>query len=538
MAFRIDKSITQDDWIGQDRLAVDAVGTVEIENLAVTNPKLADLAVDTAKISGSAVTTAKIADSNVTLAKMAANSVDTLQLVDGSVETSKIVDSNVTESKLAADSVSKLKLNSDVVTGEDGLAYNETLGLHISAGMIKDSMLENGDSYQGVGFVKEDGSVAITATQDIKDLNITSGTGSSSTSTGAVIVSGGAGISENLNVGGTFDVAGAIDGQSSLNIDGVATISGATHIGSSLTVDGNTSVNGNLYVAGVTTTVNSTDLLVADSLITINEGEGGSGVSSITAGIEIDRGTFDNYMFIFDDATDNFKVGEFDNLQPVATREDDTDMQDGGIALWNSTNIRLETDSNFTFDGTNFVINSTQGVSSIDTTIDGSSTDTDLATALAVKSYVDTEIASATAAGLQNVVEDLDPALGGDLFLNSSAIGNEQISGSAGTHDVELVGGMKLSHRTVTATDTVHNFNDHIIHCSPASSMTLTLPTGSAGKTVKVTCSSAVSDSITVKLEPKTGETILGENPSVGLVLDNPYSAVTLISNGSDWAVL
>ena len=51
-------------------------------------------------------------------------------------------------------------------------------------------------------------------------------------------------------------------------------------------------VNGNLTVSGTTTTVNSTETLVADRILTLNAGESGDGVTNGAAGIEVDRGSY------------------------------------------------------------------------------------------------------------------------------------------------------------------------------------------------------------------------------------------------------
>lgn len=64
---------------------------------------------------------------------------------------------------------------------------------------------------------------------------------------------------------------------------------------------GTLTINGNLNVQGETTTVGSSDLVVSDNTITVNDGESGAGVSLNTAGIIVDRGTLDNAEFFFDE---------------------------------------------------------------------------------------------------------------------------------------------------------------------------------------------------------------------------------------------
>jgi hypothetical protein len=72
----------------------------------------------------------------------------------------------------------------------------------------------------------------------------------------------------------------------------------------------NVIVNGDLTVNGTTTTVSSEDLLVTDNTITLNFGETGAGVSTGTAGIEIDRGTLSGVSLRWNEATDTWQVTE------------------------------------------------------------------------------------------------------------------------------------------------------------------------------------------------------------------------------------
>lgn len=62
-------------------------------------------------------------------------------------------------------------------------------------------------------------------------------------------------------------------------------------------------VTGNLIVQGSTTTVNTTNLDIEDNIITLNKGETGAGISDFPrrSGIEIDRGTFLNSQFVFEE---------------------------------------------------------------------------------------------------------------------------------------------------------------------------------------------------------------------------------------------
>lgn len=103
-----------------------------------------------------------------------------------------------------------------------------------------------------------------------------------------------------------------------------------------------------LYVSNIVTTyVNTEDLNVKDNLITINSGETGSGVTNLFAGIRVDRGYLTDYLFIFDEIQDNFRIGESGDTQAVATREDYP--IDYGIPVWNSVNYRFDTSDFFKY---------------------------------------------------------------------------------------------------------------------------------------------------------------------------------------------
>jgi hypothetical protein len=120
--------------------------------------------------------------------------------------------------------------------------------------------------------------------------------------------------------------------------------------------NGDVTISGDLTVNGTATTVNTQELLVEDNMITLNNGEVGPGVTAGSAGVEIDRGSATNYLFEFNETTDDFRVGESGDTQAVATREDTP--TDNGVAFWNDTNNKFETSSLFTWDGTDLTVNS------------------------------------------------------------------------------------------------------------------------------------------------------------------------------------
>lgn len=117
------------------------------------------------------------------------------------------------------------------------------------------------------------------------------------------------------------------------------------HQGKALYTAGNLTIGGDLTVSGTTTTVHSEELTVADKTITVNASETGAGITGDQyAGIEIDRGSESNYMFVFDEVQDNFRVGISGSLQAVATREDNP--IDTRVPWWNGSEVRFDTIGN------------------------------------------------------------------------------------------------------------------------------------------------------------------------------------------------
>ena len=157
--------------------------------------------------------------------------------------------------------------------------------------------------------------------------------------------------------GGSFDDLTGVDITNPLNNDilkysngdWVNSVADASFVGlPSISEDtGTVTINASLDVKGTTTTINSTNLEVADNIIYINAGETGPGVSLGSAGIEVDRGTGAvDYQILFDESADVFKVGEIGSLQVVATREDSP--TDGYVAIWNNSTSRFDTVNNLT----------------------------------------------------------------------------------------------------------------------------------------------------------------------------------------------
>ena len=88
-------------------------------------------------------------------------------------------------------------------------------------------------------------------------------------------------------------------------------------------ISGDLTVEGDFMVSGTTTTVNTETVLIKDNILTINSSlSNSSPPSTLISGIEVRRGTESNYYFVFEEASQTFKIGLCNQLQAVTTRED------------------------------------------------------------------------------------------------------------------------------------------------------------------------------------------------------------------------
>lgn len=111
---------------------------------------------------------------------------------------------------------------------------------------------------------------------------------------------------------------------------------------SGLTIENDVLIGGDVIVNGLTTLINTDVLAIKDNIIEINSAETGPGVTipSGLSGIRINRGTSTAYQFVFREADDAFCIGEENDIQTVATRED-TPL-DKGIMIFNDLEKRLD----------------------------------------------------------------------------------------------------------------------------------------------------------------------------------------------------
>jgi hypothetical protein len=80
------------------------------------------------------------------------------------------------------------------------------------------------------------------------------------------------------------------------------------------TLAGTVVVTGNLVVHGVQTVVESTTTTVVDPIITLNQGESGSGVTAGQAGIEVDRGSGTDVKLIWNETVKRWQISDHTNF--------------------------------------------------------------------------------------------------------------------------------------------------------------------------------------------------------------------------------
>jgi hypothetical protein len=135
------------------------------------------------------------------------------------------------------------------------------------------------------------------------------------------------------------------------------------------TVDSALTVTGNLTITGTTTTVETTNTEITDRVITLNKGESGAGVTGVTSGLEIERGSLANALIVFDESTDTFRIstdggGSYDTITTtagagIANIVEDTTPQLGGdldINGFNITSANTNQDINIIPSGTGNVV--------------------------------------------------------------------------------------------------------------------------------------------------------------------------------------
>jgi hypothetical protein len=126
-------------------------------------------------------------------------------------------------------------------------------------------------------------------------------------------ISGGTGVTYNSG-SGVIAIGQAVETTSDVTFNDV-TMTGELKGPATFTIDpaahgddtGTVVIAGNLTVNGTTTSVNSNEVNIGDSIIVLNSDE--TGAPSQNGGFEIERGTATNVSFIWDEANDYWSLG-------------------------------------------------------------------------------------------------------------------------------------------------------------------------------------------------------------------------------------
>lgn len=102
-------------------------------------------------------------------------------------------------------------------------------------------------------------------------------------------------------------------------------------------------IKGDVTQEGDTFITQAERVEVRDNMILINEGETGAGVTAGFAGIEVDRGTEQNFMFGFNESDGMFKIGKEGDMFDVALRQPVGNMIDGMFASWDAATKTFKT---------------------------------------------------------------------------------------------------------------------------------------------------------------------------------------------------
>lgn len=214
-----------------------------------TDPE-ADSATDTLNLTnGNGITITGNSTTDTIDVAVTDGGIDTLQLAAGAVETAKIADSNVTYAKIQ--NVGSLKVLGNVL-GSASTVAEITIDTDFT-----DGVSNTHNTIGSAKAIKDYIDAQITA----EDLDIAGDSG-----TGAVDLD-----SQSLTIAGTTnEIETSASGQT-------ITIG----LPNDVTIGNNLTVTGNLTVSGDTTTVNTTNLLVEDTFISLNSG----GSTNVDAGI-------------------------------------------------------------------------------------------------------------------------------------------------------------------------------------------------------------------------------------------------------------
>jgi hypothetical protein len=156
------------------------------------------------------------------------------------------------------------------------------------------------------------------ATQGVRRIEVSSATGATSTTTGALQVAGGVGLTGNLYAGGLVRLTDATESEAVSS--GALIVSGGVGVAKNLNVGGDIQVTGDFTVAGTFTTTASDSLAINDPFLFLATNNSGDSIDTGFVSKYVDGALVDRYSGFFRDVTDaTYKIFSNLTVQPSTT---------------------------------------------------------------------------------------------------------------------------------------------------------------------------------------------------------------------------
>ena len=195
----------------------------------------------------------------------------------------------------------------------------EISGTSLQLSSIPNSSLAN-STFQVVGGNGLTGGGSATSLGSSSTLAVGAGTGIS-VAADAVAVKGASSLSDDTIV--------RWDDTNGQFVDTVITQNASTGV---VTVGDDLVVTGDLTVQGALTSIETTNTAITDNVIVLNSGETGAGITSVTSGIEIERGTEGNKTFVYHETNGQWELSGQLKISDIPT---DSDV--GSFLIQNTT---------------------------------------------------------------------------------------------------------------------------------------------------------------------------------------------------------
>lgn len=203
---------------------------------------------------------------------------------------------------ISSESADEIFMYDTSLGGAAYLSVNSASGITIDSAnndlklsSIPNSSLTN-STFQVVGGNGLTGGGSATSLGSSSTLAVGAGTGIS-VGSDAVAVKGASSLSDDTIV--------MWDDTNGQFVDTVITQNASTNV---VTIDDDLIVSGDLTVQGSLTSLETTNTAITDNVIVLNSGETGAGITSVTSGIEIDRGSAGNKTFVYHETNGQWEL--------------------------------------------------------------------------------------------------------------------------------------------------------------------------------------------------------------------------------------